>query len=177
MDAYEVFAAGTAIWSALQATVLILSPTLVATMLVPDIALHRVTDLERYLCKALGLSITGLSLLYLLLSGLMPFGASMSASQASGSVAAHVPSLWVGVLYNASMSFLQYLWGTSEFRSTAIFSSCVNAFLAAMGGWILLFALDKDGKIKHRAFTADGGKASSFPFKNKVREDAKKKAF
>jgi hypothetical protein len=106
MDVYEVFAAGTAAWSGLQAAVLILSPKLIATMLVPDSALHPVTDLERYLCKALGFSIAGLALLYILLSGMMPIGASFSAHRDhdASKAAAFVPSLWIGVAYHSAMA-------------------------------------------------------------------------
>lgn len=74
-----------AAWLTLQATALLTSPTLITTMLSPEVREN--TILEAYLCRSLGLAQLALGIVGIILTGTVPLTSSVSEIAEGGDIA------------------------------------------------------------------------------------------
>ncbi|KAL7269550.1 hypothetical protein RUND412_007786 [Rhizina undulata] len=177
MDVYYYFNYFSTAWMCLEALPLITAPTLITTVLSPE--LREPTPLEEYLSRSLGIVLISFSILNLVLTGSIPlvstFAVTATAKGASSNVEDPtapyaVPSLTITLAYHvatATYCYAQWNLGYSDYYGIAV---TVHGFLAAMGGWVLLFGAS-NGNISRKT-GADGG-TSGFPFKD-VEADKKK---
>ncbi|EPS45127.1 hypothetical protein H072_915 [Dactylellina haptotyla CBS 200.50] len=172
MDVYYAYNYATAGWMLLQSVPLIMSPTMLVTLLSPEV--RETTPLEDYFSRSLGLAIIALGMLTVLLTGSIPLTASFSdtTSGLEDPTAPYaLPALVITAVYHTAVSFFCYtMWNeTGNFGFGA--STIVGAGLAGIGVWCVLFAAS-DGKISRK--TGADKRTSGFPFKNA--EADKKKA-
>lgn len=194
MDVFVFYAGATAAWNTIQGLTLVFSPTLISTMLKPEPT--KVTELESYLCTALGLAVITLGALCVLLTGAIPLSSSMRGgvgstgpgSASSGSTEGKddvvvggthspflVPTLWITLIHHGAAAFLMYACAQSM-GSTFYAGTCISGLLCVVGAWCGLFATS--GGVISRATVLDdqGSKRNSgFPFKNTVRDETKRK--
>lgn len=181
MDVFVFYAAATASWSIVQGSLLFFGPTVIATLLKHEFT--NPTPLETYLCRTLGLTLLTLGLLCLILTGSVPLSASMRARPSSPSVTGGkskenpylVPTLWITVLYHAATTALMYS-RTMTMGNAFYAGTTISGFLCVVGAWCGLFATS-GGVIARETILDDQGsrRTSGYPFKNAVREEAKKK--
>lgn len=62
-----------------------------------------------------------------------------------------VPTLTITFLYHSAVAFLAYTNWAKGNSTSYILAFVVSAFLAAMGGWVVLFGV-ANGKIEKRKF-------------------------
>lgn len=79
MDVFYAYTYGTAAWLALQAAPLIISPTIILTMLSPEV--REATVIEEYFSRSLGMALITLGILTVLLTGSVPLTSSFSDSK------------------------------------------------------------------------------------------------
>ncbi|PWW75697.1 hypothetical protein C7212DRAFT_320737 [Tuber magnatum] len=176
MDVYYCFNYLSAGWMMLEALPLIANPTIIITMLSPEV--REPTSLESYLSRSLGLALIAFAILNLLLARSIPlvssFGATATAKAASTDLEDPtapyaVPSLSVTLTYHIAVGFYCYQqWGLGHSTAYAI-GMLAHGFFAAMGAWVMMFA-SANGHIYRK--TGADGKSSSFPMTNL---DAEKK--
>merc|ERR1712072_1531395 len=70
MDVFYTYSYGSAAWLALQAAPLIVSPTIIITLLSPDV--REASPLEQYFSRSLGLTLLTLGIMIVLLTGSVP---------------------------------------------------------------------------------------------------------
>ncbi|KAI9791777.1 MAG: hypothetical protein M1833_001336 [Piccolia ochrophora] len=177
MDVFYGYTYGSAAWHFLQAVPLIISPTVVATMLSPEV--REPSPLEEYLSRSLGITMITLGLMTVLLTGSVPLTSSFTDSADAGTTTDAsdpkapyaVPTLTITMSYHAAVAFYCYArWNTSGSLAFAA-GTLANAGLAAIGLWCLLFA-SSNGKISRK--TGADKRTSGFPFGNKESDKKRK---
>lgn len=76
---FYAYTYGTAGWMALQAAPLMISPTMIVTMLAPEV--REASILEEYFSRSLGMALVALGVLTILLTGSVPLTSSFSDSK------------------------------------------------------------------------------------------------
>ncbi|KAI9882510.1 MAG: hypothetical protein M1823_005741 [Watsoniomyces obsoletus] len=177
MDVYYLYSYGTAAWLTLQSLPLIASPTLIVTMLSPEVRTPSV--LEEYFTRTLGITLITLGLLCVLLTGSVPLTSSFSetASIAASTDPADpkapyaLPTLTITASYHTAIAFFCYArWSTIGSSAFAI-ATIGHACLAVIGLWVILFATSS-GRISRK--TGADKRMSGFPFGN-TESDKKRK--
>lgn len=178
MDVFYAYTYGTAGWFALQAAPLLISPTMIVTLLAPEV--REASVIEEYFSRCLGMALMTLAVLAILLTGSVPLTSSFSdtasaavTTEASDPKAPYaVPTLTITTIYHSAAAFLAYVrWnstGSSSFALGCIFSGN----MAAMGLWCILFA-SSSGRISRK--TGADKRTSGFPFANKEADKKKGK--
>ncbi|TVY39274.1 hypothetical protein LOCC1_G004205 [Lachnellula occidentalis] len=178
MDVYYAYTYGTAGWLTLQAAPLIITPTIIITLLSPDV--REPTALEEYFSRTLGMTLFTLGMMIILLTGSVPLTSSFSDTTSAGVTTNEadpkapyaVPTLTISLLYHGASAFFLYAryntLGSTTFALGAIF----YAALASVGLWCVLFA-SSGGRISRK--TGADKRTSGFPFSNKESASAKKK--
>ncbi|CUS13917.1 unnamed protein product [Tuber aestivum] len=176
MDVYYYFNYLSAGWMMLESLPLILNPTIIITMLSPDV--REPTPLESYLSRSLGFALIAFAILNLLLTGSIPLASSFAATETVKGASTDledptapyaVPSLYVTLTYHIAVGFYCYQqWGLGHSAAYAV-GMLTHGLFAAMGAWVMMFA-SADGRIYRK--TGADGKSSSFPMTNL---DAEKK--
>ncbi|KIN01870.1 hypothetical protein OIDMADRAFT_18706 [Oidiodendron maius Zn] len=178
MDVFYAFSYGSAGWLALQAVPLIVSPTIVTTLLSPEI--REPTALEFYLARSLGIALVTLGTLVVLLTGSVPLTSSLSdttsaraTTEASDPKAPYaVPTLTITTLYHSACAFYCYARYITGGQVTLILATISSASLASVGLWCMLFATSH-GRISRK--TGADKRTSGYPFKNSESASAKKR--
>ncbi|KAF2722718.1 hypothetical protein K431DRAFT_283544 [Polychaeton citri CBS 116435] len=193
---FQAYSFGSSAWTILQAAPLLLFPNLIVSLCATSDdstapSPRRMTDLESYLCRTLGLTLLALSIMSLLLSGVVPLTNRESFLQPSessppssevgtssgndveggnGTDPYAYPTLTVTTFFHGIMAFYLYTRfqysGAFAFAMGALFSTGLFCF----GLWVILFGSDK-GKFSKT--TGADKRTSGFPFGNK--ESAKEK--
>ncbi|RPA99370.1 hypothetical protein L873DRAFT_1789712 [Choiromyces venosus 120613-1] len=176
MDVYYYFNYFSAGWMMLEALPLIATPTVIITMLSPEV--REPTPLETYLSRSLGLTLIAFAILNLLLTGSIPLVPSFAAAATVKGTSTDledptapyaVPSLSVTLTYHIAMGLYCYQqWALGHSTAYAI-GMAAHGLFAAMGAWVMMFA-SANGHIYRK--TGADGKSSSFPLTNL---DAEKK--
>ncbi|KAF2808495.1 uncharacterized protein BDZ99DRAFT_464365 [Mytilinidion resinicola] len=167
MDVYYFYTFSTAGWMALQAAPLIISPTIIVTMLSPEV--REPSILEVYFSRSLGFSLITIGILAVLLTGSVPLSSRLTeaggtTTDPSDPKAPYaVPTLMVTLIFHATIAFYTYaLWTQTGVTSFAL-GTTFSAFLAVVGGWVILFG-SSSGRISRK--TGADKRTSGFPFKN-----------
>jgi len=172
MDVYYAYNYATAGWMFLQSIPLITSPTMLITLLSPEV--RETTHLEAYFSRSLGLAIVTIGLLTVLLTGSIPLTATFSdtGSGLEDPTAPYaLPALAITTVYHSAVAFFCYMMWNETGNFGFGISTMAGAGLAGIGVWCVLFAAS-DGKISRK--TGADKRTSGFPFKNM--ESEKKKA-
>ncbi|KAK6586154.1 hypothetical protein PZA11_001211 [Diplocarpon coronariae] len=194
MDVFYTYSYGSAAWLALQAAPLIISPTIIITLLAPEVreatrvqsTLHityttdRVAALEEYFSRSLGLTLLTLGILIVLLTGSVPLTSSISdttnaavTSDANDPKAPYaVPTLAISFIYHSAIGFYAYARYASTGQTSFVLGALGSGGLAAVGLWCILFA-STSGRISKK--TGADKRTSGFPFSSKEAASAKKK--
>ena len=185
-QAHHLAFTSTAAWLTLQSLPLLLTPSLIASLTVPEP--RRISDLETYLCRTLGLTLLALATMILFLTGTFPLVDSSSTTTTSSkdatsettdaSVASSsrnvfaTPTLLVTTVYHATSAFYLYTHvargGTFGLASGMIGSTA----LFGLGVWCLLFG---GGKGRRSKSTGADKRTSGYPFRNEESAREKKK--
>jgi len=154
----------------LQAIPLALTPTIIIATLSPDV--REPTQLESYLCRSLAFTLVAFGVLVVVLTGSVPLTSSLRAkTDAEHPTAPYtMPTLVISLVFHAGVAFLQYGQAMKGNGAPYYFACFVNAFLASIGLWCLLFATD-GGHISRR--TGADKRTSGFPFKNEEADKRK----
>jgi len=174
MDVYYFYTYSTAGWMAVQATPLIISPTIIVAMLSPEV--REPSVLEVYFSRSLGFSLITIGVLSLLLTGSIPLSsrlteASGTTTEPSDPKAPYaVPTLTVSLFFHSAVAFYTYaMWTQTGITSFAL-GTTFSTLLASIGLWVILFG-SSSGRISRK--TGADKRTSGFPFKNA--EAAKRK--
>ncbi|RPA85745.1 hypothetical protein BJ508DRAFT_411731 [Ascobolus immersus RN42] len=159
-------------WLALQSITLISSPTIIATLLSPEV--RETTVLEAYLSRSLGIAQLTLAALMVVTTGSVPLTTEFSdaadmADAANPKAPFAVPTLTINMFYHTAIAFLAYSQWAAGTSTVYMIAFVMSGIMASVGGWQLLFGTKK-GRI---ASTVGVEKASGFPFKNKEADKKK----
>ncbi|KAF2182201.1 hypothetical protein K469DRAFT_246415 [Zopfia rhizophila CBS 207.26] len=174
MDVYYFYSYSTTGWLALQAAPLIASPTMIVTLLSPEV--REASTLEVYFSRTLGFSLITIGILQVLLTGSVPLssrlteagGTSTDASDPKAPYA--LPTLTITTFFHAAYAFYTYaMWTQTGVMSFGL-GTLGSGALCAVGLWCILFA-SSDGRISRK--TGADKRTSGFPFKN-MEADKKK---
>ncbi|KAF2866803.1 hypothetical protein BDV95DRAFT_583814 [Massariosphaeria phaeospora] len=163
MDVYYFYSYGTAAWLTLQAAPLIASPTMIVTLLSPEV--REATPLEVYFSRCLGLSLITVGILNVLLTGSVPLSSRLGATTSDDDPKAPyaLPTLTVTSLFHAAYAFYAYgLWTQTGIFSFS-FAVAGSGILCTIALWCILFA-SSNGRISRK--TGADKRTSGFPFKN-----------
>jgi len=179
MDVYYFYSYGTAAWLTIQATPLIASPTMIVTLLSPEV--REATPLEIYFSRTLGLALITVGILNVLLTGSVPLssrltehddaGVSTSASDPKAPYA--LPTLAITSTFHAASAFYAYMLWTEAGIFAFAFEVLGGGFFSLIALWCILFA-SSNGRISRK--TGADKRTSGFPFKNTEAHSEKKKA-
>lgn len=162
MDSTHAYTFATSAWLALQALPLFASPKLMVTMLSP--LTRDPTELEIYFSRALSMTLLTLAILSLLLSGIIPLSSVASESESDQTPSPYaIPTIWTTMVYHTGGLVYTYTNYTSTGSVCLAAGMVGSGFLAAWGGWCLMFG-SSDGR----------GKVSGWPFRNE--EERRRKA-
>ncbi|OJD38590.1 uncharacterized protein BKCO1_400020 [Diplodia corticola] len=168
MDVFYAYTFGTAGWMAVQATPMIVSPTMIAALLSPQV--REATTLEIYFSRSLGFSLITLGILTVLLTGSVPLSSRLSGSAGGATTDPNdpkapyaLPTLTVTTLYHTAAAFYMYGMWTETAVTSFAFGVAGSTVLAAVGLWCILFA-SSDGRISRK--TGADKRTSGWPFKN-----------
>ncbi|EGX52885.1 hypothetical protein AOL_s00007g221 [Orbilia oligospora ATCC 24927] len=171
MDVYYAYNYAAAGWMILQSIPLLSSPTMMVTMLSPEV--RESTPLEVYFSRSLGFAVITIGLLTVLLTGSIPLKTSFadpSSSLEDPTAPYALPALIITATYHATVSFYCYtMWNETGNFGFGI-ATIMGTILAASGVWCVLFATS-DGRISRK--TGADKRTSGFPFKN-VEADKRK---
>jgi len=170
MDVFYAYTYGTAGWLALQAAPLIISPTIILTMLSPEV--REASAIEEYFSRSLGMALITLGILTVLLTGSVPLTSSFSDTTSAGvttdledpKAPYAVPTLTITTAYHSAAAFLTYARWNSTGSSAFALGSIFSGTMAAVGLWCILFA-SSSGRISRK--TGADKRLSGFPFGNK----------
>jgi len=172
MDVYYAYNYATAGWMILQSIPLIASPTMMVTMLSPEV--RETTPLEAYFSRSLGFAVITIGVLQVLLTGVIPLSASFSdpSSNLDDPTAPYaLPTLVTTGTYHAAVAFFCYTMWNDTGNFAFGLSTIAGTALASVAIWCVLFA-SSNGRISRK--TGADKRTSGFPFKNA--EADKKKA-
>ena len=176
---FKIYALGTSALLATESLPLLLTPKLINSLLSADP--RRITDLETYLCRTLGLTLVTLSTLNLLLTGALPLPTTTTATSADDETNGtstsknpySFPTLTVTLTYHALTSF--YLYTQLTYTGWNFGFTCGligSASLFCLGLWVVLFGSEK-GRISKT--TGADKRTGNFPFTNLESKSEKKK--
>ncbi|KAK6523558.1 hypothetical protein TWF281_001539 [Arthrobotrys megalospora] len=171
MDVYYAYNYASAGWLLLQSIPLLSSPTMMVTLLSPEV--RETTPLEAYFSRSLGFAMITLGVLTVLLTGSIPLTTSFSdpSSNLDDPTAPYaLPALAITGTYHVVASFYCYMMWNETGNFAFGVATIVGAGLAAAGVWCVLFAT-ADGRISRK--TGADKRTSGFPFKN-VEADKKR---
>jgi len=176
MDVYYYFNYMSATWLCLEALPLIVSPTIITTILSPQV--RQSTPLEEYLSRSLGLALIAFAILNLVLTGSVPLTSAISepvlhptSTDIEDPTAPYaVPSLTITLTYHTAVSFYCYTQWIQGGSMTYSIGVVTHGFLVAVGVWVLLFGVS-NGHISRK--TGADKRTSGFPFKNKEADKRK----
>ncbi|KAF2842105.1 hypothetical protein M501DRAFT_988369 [Patellaria atrata CBS 101060] len=177
MDVYYGYTYGTAAWTAIQAVPLMLSPTMMVTMLSPEV--REATTLEVYFSRSLGFSILTLGILAVLLTGSVPLSSRLTeaggtTTDPSDPKAPYaLPTLSITLFWHTTEAFYCYGMYTQTGIFPFVLGAAISASFSAVGLWCILFA-SSDGRISRK--TGADKRTSGFPFKNNNAASERKKA-
>ncbi|OCL10503.1 hypothetical protein AOQ84DRAFT_337327 [Glonium stellatum] len=165
MDVYYFYTYSTAGWMALQAAPLLVSPTMIVTMLSPEV--REPSTLEAYFSRCLGFSLVTIGVLTVLLTGSVPLSSRLSSAASTDpsdpKAPYALPTLTITLFFHAAHAFYTYaMWTQTSITSFAL-GTVFSGALAAIGLWCILFA-SSDGRISRK--TGADKRTSGFPFKN-----------
>ncbi|KAK5010406.1 hypothetical protein LTR28_010109 [Elasticomyces elasticus] len=150
---------------ALQATPLIVSPSIIVTMLSADA--RSATQLELYLSRTLGFSLLLTGTLCILLTGSVPLtstaSAPVTADDDDPKAPYAYPTLLLTTIYHSAVAFYLYIQYGYTGSVSFVLGSLGSTSLAAIGLWICLFG-SSQGRISKR--TGADKRTSGFPFTN-----------
>ncbi|KAL2168293.1 hypothetical protein VTG60DRAFT_212 [Thermothelomyces hinnuleus] len=196
MDSVSTYSAASLAWLAIQATPLIVWPSLISTLLQADGPAQGApygaanASLEQYFARSLGLAQLALGSLLLVLSGALPLDSPANrlfptplthththtqklAPDTSNPTPSASAAVLVTSLYHAAAAFYAYTRYHATRGQTAYLLGCLaSSVLAAYGLWVLLFAGDRNRRVSRR--TGADKSTSGWPFKN-AEADKKKK--
>lgn len=172
MDVYYAYSYATAGWMVLQAVPLITSPTMIMTLLSPEV--REASPIEVYFSRQCGMASLVIGLLTVLLTGSVPLTSSFAGAASTNledpTAPYALPTLSITAIYHATVAFYSYTMWTE----TGIFpfgiAMASSASLAAVGLWCILFATSS-GHISRK--TGADKRTSNFPFKNAKAEERK----
>ncbi|KAK3203703.1 hypothetical protein GRF29_106g386842 [Pseudopithomyces chartarum] len=174
MDVYYFYSYGTAAWMAIQAAPMIASPTMIVTLLSPEV--REATTLEVYFSRCLGLALLTVGVLNVLLTGSVPLssrlteGATTSAADPKAPYA--LPTLTITAFFHAALAFYGYAMWTEVGIFSFGLGTIGSGFFCAIALWCILFA-SSDGRISRK--TGADKRTSGFPFKNNKAHSEQKK--
>ncbi|KAJ6258623.1 hypothetical protein Dda_6670 [Drechslerella dactyloides] len=164
-DVYYAYNYASAGWLLLQSIPLITSPTMVITLLSPEV--RETTPLEDYLSRSLGIAAIAIGILTVLLTGSIPLTSSFADpagdSLQDPTAPYALPTLVVTGTYQAAVAFFCYMMWNETGNFGFGVSTIVGSTLAGMAVWCVLFAAS-DGRISRK--TGADKRTSGFPFKN-----------
>jgi len=172
MDVYYAYNYATAGWMILQSIPLLTSPTMMITMLSPEV--RETTPLEAYFSRSLGFAVITIGVLQVLLTGVIPLSSSFSdpSSNMDDPTAPYaLPTLVTTGTYHAAVAFYCYMMWNETGNFAFGLSTIAGTMLASVAIWCVLFA-SSNGRISRK--TGADKRTSGFPFKNA--ESDKKKA-
>ncbi|KAI9674736.1 MAG: hypothetical protein M1817_001640 [Caeruleum heppii] len=179
MDVFYAYTYGTAAWLCTQAVPLIASPTMIITMLSPEV--REPTPLEEYFSRSLGIALITLAVINVLLTGSVPLTSSFADTAGSAATTTDaadpkapyaIPTLSLTLTYHAAIAFYCYMrWNTTGVMGYAM-GTLANGGLAAVGLWCLLFA-SSNGRISRK--TLADKRTSGWPFGNREADKRKGK--
>ncbi|KAF8542701.1 hypothetical protein BDD12DRAFT_728105 [Trichophaea hybrida] len=169
MDVYYYFNYLSAGWMVLEAIPLIVSPTVIISLLSPEV--RQSTYLEEYLSRSLGFTLIAFAVLNLLLTGCVPLTSTLSepatapaSTDLTDPTAPYaVPSLSITLTYHCTIAFYCYTQYAAGHALTYTIAVAVHSLFVAIGGWVLLFGAS-NGHISRK--TGADKRTSGFPFKN-----------
>ncbi|KAL0261082.1 hypothetical protein SLS55_004778 [Diplodia seriata] len=166
IQVFYAYTFGTAGWMTLQAAPMILSPTMIAALLSPQV--REATVLEVYFSRSLGFSLITLGVLTVLLTGSVPLSSRLSGGGTSTDpndpkAPYALPTLTLTTLYHAAAAFYMYTMWTETNVTSFAFGVAGSTSLAIVGMWCILFA-SSDGRISRK--TGADKRTSGWPFKN-----------
>ncbi|KAI5802636.1 hypothetical protein FPQ18DRAFT_231997, partial [Pyronema domesticum] len=169
MDVYYAFNYMTAAWMTLEAIPLIASPTLIITLLAPEV--RESTALEEYLSRSLGFTLIAFAVLNLILTGCVPLTSTLSepaiapaSTDLTDPTAPYaVPSLSITLTYHCAVAYYCYTQYMTGQAMTFFVAVVAHGLFAAVGGWVLLFGAS-NGSISRK--TGADKRTSGYPFKN-----------
>ncbi|QSZ28992.1 hypothetical protein DSL72_003501 [Monilinia vaccinii-corymbosi] len=179
MDVFYAYTYGTAGWLALQGAPLIISPTVIITMLSPEV--RGATPLEEYLSRSLGMTLLTLGIMVVLLTGSVPLTSSISdtttaavtSSDSDPKAPYAVPVLTISTIYHGFIAFYCYARYTTLGTFSFALGSLGSTALFAIGGWCILFGTTS-GRISRK--TGADKRTSGWPFGNQQSASARKRA-
>jgi len=152
---------------ALQAVPLFISPTMIVTLLSPEV--REPTILETYFSRCLGFSLITIGILAVLLTGSVPLSSRLSEAGATSTdpqdpkAPYALPTLTITLFFHATCAFYAYAMWTQTSVTSFVLGTVFSGALAAVGLWCVLFA-SSNGRISRK--TGADKRTSGFPFKN-----------
>ncbi|KAK6337914.1 hypothetical protein TWF696_001391 [Orbilia brochopaga] len=141
-DVYYAYTFATAGWMLLQSIPLLTSPTMIITMLSPEV--RETTPLEDYLSRSLGIAVIVIGVLTVLLTGSIPLTSSFAdpaADHLQDPAAPYaLPTLVITGGYHAAVSFFCYMMWNETGNFGFGVSTIAGSVLASMAVWCVLFA-------------------------------------
>lgn len=198
LQPFTLYALTTSAWGTIQSLPLLLAPRLIVSLCSSDA--RKITDLESYLCRTLGLTFLALAASNLIFTGVIPIGpqapaasstssssrSSKERNSSSGEDSGSPPrktgqatsnelgkaTATVAVAFQAVTAFYLYtqLMGGWNFAFTT--GMVGNAALFCFGTWTLLFGQDA-GRVSKT--TGADKRTSGFPFGNSEAAREKKR--
>ncbi|KAI0109682.1 hypothetical protein GGR51DRAFT_512448 [Nemania sp. FL0031] len=164
MDAISAYSFASCAWNALQAAPLILGPQAIVSLLtLGEYHPHEASgDIEYYLARSLGFALLALGLVTVVLTGSVPVGSVVDATQDTPSPYA-APVLLLTTLHHFASAFHGWARYTATDQAGYFLGFLGSAGLAAFGTWCLLFGGEK-ARISRR--TGADKRTSGFPFRN-----------
>ena len=137
---------------------------------------RRITDLETYLCRSLGLTLLTLSALLLPLTGLIPVTKTVTwADEPEAGTRAKnpyaFPTLVITTVYHALSAFYLYTQLTYNWNFAFTCGLVGSSVLFFFGMWVVLFGSDKVRMSKSGA----DKRTANYPFVNTESAKEKKK--
>jgi len=154
MDVYYAYSYATAGWMILQSIPLLTTPTMMVTLLSPEV--RETTPLEAYFCRSLGLALIAMGLLSVLLTGSIPLTSSFAdpSTHLEDPIAPYaLPTLVITSLYHAAVAFFCYMMWTEVGNFPFAISTLAGSSLAAIGVWCVLFA-SSNGRLSRKTGAA-----------------------
>ncbi|KAF7716901.1 Uncharacterized protein PECH_000708 [Penicillium ucsense] len=165
MDVFRAYTYSTAGWLSLQSLPLILSPGMITALMLDET--RQASSVEIYFARCLGFSLLTIAVLTAMLTGSIPLTSTISepvTTEDSDPKAPYAnPTLMITFLFQSASAFYAYTRFVTTGQGIFTLGVTVNASIAAVGLWCLLFATS-NGKISRK--TGVDKRASGFPFAN-----------
>ncbi|KAF2276076.1 uncharacterized protein EI97DRAFT_398701 [Westerdykella ornata] len=172
MDVYYFYSYGTAGWLALQAAPLIASPTMIVTLLSPEV--REATPLEVYFSRSLGFALLAIGVLQVLLTGSIPLTSRLTdagpttTDPADPKAPYALPTLTITAIFHGLCAFYAYMLWTETGIVSFSLGVAGSGFFCSVAVWCILFA-SSDGRISRK--TGMDKRVSGWPFENKVEKE------